>query len=228
MWRAARVHVYGRALFRQSPGRAGVIEVDVTEEEMPHVIRREADRFHPCDNVLEGGFRAAIEEGEAVVRFEHRGGDDLGALELKGVDDMDHGGREILSTNAGGAIPIGGWLADRREIPHPEGMRSAGTLHARHAATGAAQAAGCGHTSLSFEDLVDTLKRAGLRMTDNRRAILRALLAARSPLSLEEIREHSAHHGGVPDFATVFRTMEQLEVLATRAARQPRPSHQPF
>jgi Fe2+ or Zn2+ uptake regulation protein len=92
-------------------------------------------------------------------------------------------------------------------------MRSAGSLHGRHAAAGAAHAAGCGHTSLSFDDLVDTLKRAGLRMTDNRRAILRALLAARSPLSLEEIREQSAHHGGLPDFATVFRTMEQLEVL---------------
>ncbi len=92
-------------------------------------------------------------------------------------------------------------------------MRTAGSLPGRHAAAGAAHAAGCGHTSLSFDDLVDTLKRAGLRMTDNRRAILRALLAARSPLSLEEIREQSAHHGGMPDFATVFRTMEQLEVL---------------
>lgn len=72
---------------------------------------------------------------------------------------------------------------------------------------------GCGHTSLSFDDLVGVLKRAGLRMTENRRAILRALLAARTPLSLEEIREHSAHHGGMPDFATVFRAMEQLETL---------------
>jgi Fur family transcriptional regulator, ferric uptake regulator len=92
-------------------------------------------------------------------------------------------------------------------------MRSVGTLHGRQAASRQGHHAGCGHTSLSFDDLVDTLRRAGLRMTENRRAILRALLAARSPLNLEEIRAHSAHHGGRPDFATVFRTMEQLEVL---------------
>lgn len=92
-------------------------------------------------------------------------------------------------------------------------MRSAGAISGRQAGPDAGYHEGCGHTSLSFDDLVDTLKRAGLRMTENRRAILRALLAARAPLSLDEIREHSAHHGGMPDFATVFRTMEQLEAL---------------
>ena len=92
-------------------------------------------------------------------------------------------------------------------------MRSADGILGRHAASPAAHPPGCGHTSQSYEDLIDVLKRAGLRMTENRRAILRALLAAQAPLSLEEIREHSAHHGGMPDFATVFRTMEQLEAL---------------
>ncbi len=60
---------------------------------------------------------------------------------------------------------------------------------------------------------MDALHHAGLRMTENRRAILRVLRAAHAPLSLEEIRERSAHDGGKPDFATVFRTMEQLEQL---------------
>ncbi|MBS0657380.1 MAG: transcriptional repressor [Verrucomicrobia bacterium] len=72
---------------------------------------------------------------------------------------------------------------------------------------------GCGHTSLSFEQLVESVRRGGLRMTDSRRAILRTLLAARAPLTLEEIRDRSQHDGQPPDFATVFRTMEKLEEL---------------
>src|SRR5450432_3430065 len=104
-------------------------------------------------------------------------------------------------------------LAQAGGLRHRSRMRSAGAISGRQAAPDAGPHEGCGHTSLSFDDLVDTLKRAGLRMTENRRAILRSLLAARAPLSLEEIREHSAHHGGMPDFATVFRTMEQLEAL---------------
>ncbi len=72
---------------------------------------------------------------------------------------------------------------------------------------------GCGETSLSFDDLVAAVKRSGHRMTENRRAILRTLLAAREPVTLEMIRDRSEHEGLRPDFATVFRTMEQLEEL---------------
>ena len=48
------------------------------------------------------------------------------------------------------------------------------------------------------------LRRKGLRMTDNRRAILQALLEADSPLSLEEIQTQGGKHvpdGDAPDFA---------------------------
>lgn len=72
--------------------------------------------------------------------------------------------------------------------------------------------------ALSLDALLATLRRDGLRITANRRNILRALLAARGPLSLEEIQTQAAAHGkdggkARPDFATVFRMMGTLERL---------------
>lgn len=63
----------------------------------------------------------------------------------------------------------------------------------------------------SLDELIGALKREGLRMTANRRAILNALLAATGPLALEEIQSAAGTLGSRPDFATVFRTMLVLE-----------------
>ena len=60
------------------------------------------------------------------------------------------------------------------------------------------------------------LRRKGLRVTGNRRAILQVLLQARAPLSLEQIQAAALPHVGgddAPDFATVFRMMALLEEL---------------
>ena len=80
----------------------------------------------------------------------------------------------------------------------------------QHAATGAAS------EPFSLEGLVDLLRRKGLRMTGNRRAILQVLLKAREPLSLEQIQEEALRYvegGDAPDFATVFRMMTLMEEL---------------
>ena len=68
-------------------------------------------------------------------------------------------------------------------------------------------------TKLSLEDLVSVLKREGMRMTANRHHILRVLLNADTPLSLEEIQTGAERLGSRPDFATVFRLMLVLEKL---------------
>jgi Fur family ferric uptake transcriptional regulator len=75
--------------------------------------------------------------------------------------------------------------------------------------------------ALTLGALLEALRRDGLRITANRRNILRALLAARGPLSLEEIQTQAAaapnegdpSRGARPDFATVFRMMATLERL---------------
>ena len=77
-------------------------------------------------------------------------------------------------------------------------------------------AAGVPSEPFSLEGLVDLLRRKGLRMTGNRRAILQVLLKAREPLSLEQIQEGAvryAESGEAPDFATVFRMMALMEEL---------------
>ena len=80
----------------------------------------------------------------------------------------------------------------------------------QHSATTAA------HEPFTLAGLEALLRRKGLRMTANRRAILQVLLDAESPLSLEQIQTAGGKHvpdGDAPDFATVFRMMTLLEEL---------------
>lgn len=68
----------------------------------------------------------------------------------------------------------------------------------------------------TLDGLATLLRRKGLRMTANRRAILSVLLSAREPLSLEQIQRGAAGHvsdGEAPDFATVFRMMTLMDEL---------------
>ena len=74
---------------------------------------------------------------------------------------------------------------------------------------------------LTLDGLTERLRRQGLRMTPNRRYLLRALLAAEVPQSLEQLQATAARYSPVgepPDFATVFRLMTLLEEL--RLARK--------
>ena len=60
------------------------------------------------------------------------------------------------------------------------------------------------------------LRQKGLRITANRRAILKVLLSAEVPLSLKQIQAGAVEHGldgDPPDFVTVFRMMTLLEDL---------------
>lgn len=71
---------------------------------------------------------------------------------------------------------------------------------------------------LTLERITARLRERGLRITRNRVNILEALLAAREPLSLEEIQSRAGVHGRdageeAPDFATVFRLLTLLEEL---------------
>ena len=74
---------------------------------------------------------------------------------------------------------------------------------------------------LTLESLVGVLRGRGLRMTANRLALLRALLAAEVPQSLEQLQAAAAKFSPrreAPDFATVFRMMTLLDEL--RLARK--------
>jgi Fe2+ or Zn2+ uptake regulation protein len=68
-------------------------------------------------------------------------------------------------------------------------------------------------TELSLDSIVEALRAQGMRITKNRVQILRTLLTAKAPLSLDEIQEQSGTEGVLPDYATVFRVMTLLEDL---------------
>ena len=95
MRRAARMDVNGWALSAsaartEAPRGAGVIEMNVAEKNMAHVVGLEAGLAKPGHHIVEGGFRTGIEKDEAVIGFKRRSGDDAGAAELVSVDDVDH------------------------------------------------------------------------------------------------------------------------------------------
>ncbi|MBV9658937.1 MAG: transcriptional repressor [Verrucomicrobia bacterium] len=69
--------------------------------------------------------------------------------------------------------------------------------------------------TLSADTILDLLRGQGMRITRGRVAIISALLAAKAPLSLEEIRVAAGKRARQEplDFATVYRVMETLEEL---------------
>ena len=61
----------------------------------------------------------------------------------------------------------------------------------------------------SFEETISVLRRDGLRVTNQRRSILRLLVDAGQPLSAEDI--HSRIEPGSSDLVTVYRNLEAFE-----------------
>jgi hypothetical protein len=82
MRRAARMHVNRRTWLCESPCGAGVIEMNVTQENVTHVFGREAG-FAKIDNhIVERRFRSGIEQRDSVVGLERGRGHNSGVPKL--------------------------------------------------------------------------------------------------------------------------------------------------
>jgi len=67
--------------------------------------------------------------------------------------------------------------------------------------------------AVSVERVIGILHEHGLRVTQERRALLSVLVDAERPLNLGELQKGASDLGESPDYATVFRLMAQLEEL---------------
>jgi hypothetical protein len=66
-----------------------MIEMNVTQKNVAHVFRREAG-FSKIDNhVVEGRFRAGVEQCDPIVRLKRARGNDTGATELARVENVN-------------------------------------------------------------------------------------------------------------------------------------------
>ena len=95
MRRTARMDVNRRAKFREAPGRAGMIEMDVAEKHVPDIFGGEAGLLKLLGQADEGRLRTGVEEHESVVRFEGGGGDDAWPAELPRIENMDVHARSV-------------------------------------------------------------------------------------------------------------------------------------
>jgi hypothetical protein len=78
-----------RAELGESPRRASVVEMNVTEEDMLNVASRSANVPQSSNDISKGRLRAGIEQDKPVVRFQRRRRDDARAAELNSIEDMN-------------------------------------------------------------------------------------------------------------------------------------------
>ena len=74
----------------EAPGRPCMIEMNVAEKDMPHVVRRKAGGRHRGRDVFESRLRAGIEKRDAVVSLERSRSDDSGAAKMFCIQDVNH------------------------------------------------------------------------------------------------------------------------------------------
>jgi hypothetical protein len=92
---AARMHVNRRTQFGETPGGAGVIEMDVAKKNVTHIARSGAQCGERACDIIEGRFGAGIEEDGAFIGLERRCSDNAGPIEMLRVEDVDH---EMIAT----------------------------------------------------------------------------------------------------------------------------------
>ena len=70
------------------------------------------------------------------------------------------------------------------------------------------------NTAFSAENVIELLRREGLRITKKRLCILQSLFEAKGPMTRQAIQAAAGRLGGTtPDYATVFRMILLMEKL---------------
>jgi hypothetical protein len=78
-----------RAQFREAPGGAGVVEMNVAQKHMPDIRRGEACVLELPGQVYESRFRTGVEKREAFAGLYRCRGDNAGLAELPRIENMD-------------------------------------------------------------------------------------------------------------------------------------------
>jgi len=75
MRRASRMNIDTGISFREAPGGAGVVEMNMAQENMANVLHGKTGLAKIDNYIFESRFCAGIEERDAVLRFEGSGCD---------------------------------------------------------------------------------------------------------------------------------------------------------
>jgi hypothetical protein len=106
--RTPRMNVNGRAGLGEVPGRPGMIEMNVAEKDMAHVVRRKTRNAHFERDGLESGIGAGIEKHDPVVRRKCDRGDYSAVAEVTGVENVDHSLTILNTSPYSHSIVLGG------------------------------------------------------------------------------------------------------------------------
>src|SRR5947208_7885806 len=103
--KTARMPVNRGAEFCKTPGRARMIEMDVTKKHMAHVSWLEADLSQLANNSLERRFRPSVEENQATIGFQCCDRDDIRPTKVVGIEYVNF--QRIRSFKIDGALASG-------------------------------------------------------------------------------------------------------------------------
>ena len=79
-----------RAEFGETPRRAGVIEMDVAEKNVPDIAGSESKFAEFALDILEGRFRSGIEKHRAFIALEQSRRDDAGPAKMLRIENVNH------------------------------------------------------------------------------------------------------------------------------------------
>ncbi len=86
--RTAWVYVNGCSQLGKAPRSAGVIEMNVTEENVAHILRSEPYIAKIDNDIVERRFRAGIEKRNVFIRLQRSCGDNAGSAKLARVENQ--------------------------------------------------------------------------------------------------------------------------------------------
>jgi hypothetical protein len=89
MLSAAGMDVNRRSKLGQSPGCAGMIEMNVTEKDMPDVVSRSTNLPKRSYDIIKARLGPGIKQDDAIVCFQRGCGNDARPAELKGIENVN-------------------------------------------------------------------------------------------------------------------------------------------
>ena len=84
------MNMNSRARLGEMPGGARMIEMNVAEKNVAHVVRGKARDPHLEGNGFEGGIGSGIKERDRVFGLECDRGDDSRVTQVAGIKNVDH------------------------------------------------------------------------------------------------------------------------------------------
>jgi hypothetical protein len=96
MLNATRMNINRGPKLGESPGRAGVVKMNMTEEDVPNVVSRRTKPPKRSYDIVKGRLRSGVEKDKALIRFQRGRCNDAQPADLNGVEGVNFQKRVVI------------------------------------------------------------------------------------------------------------------------------------